>query len=219
MKLTIPFEPHCSMMVCGASASGKTTFVVDCLKHLTGMFVTDIPSRIVYFYGIYQPLFETLENTYNVECIAGAPSAEDIDRIVENNQPNSTLIVLDDLMDIVTQSEHLCKLFTEGCHHKKICTIFLTQNLFCGGKYSRTIARNTHYFAFTKSPRNASSLRTLAAQVFSGKRRRAVVDAYEDLCDKHENDVLVIDLHPQSDRRFRIRSDIFKPDVTVYDTS
>lgn len=218
MKLTIPFEPHCSIMVCGASASGKTSFVVDCIKHLKGMFATDIPGKIVYFYGVYQPLFETLEVCHNVQCIAGAPSAEDIDSIIESNKPNSTLIVLDDLMDIVTQSEHLCKLFTEGCHHKNICTIFLTQNLYSGGKYCRTIARNTHYFAFTKSPRNASSLRTLATQVFSGKKRRTVVDAYEDICDKNEHDVLLIDLHPQSNKRFRIRSNIFKPDVTVYDT-
>lgn len=185
------------------------------------MFTNVQPSRIIYFYGIYQKLFDMLAGRYGVEFIKGAPSVTDIEEYTADVSQNtdkkgSVLFVLDDLMDIVTREEHLCKLFTEGCHHRKMCTIFLTQNLFSSGKYSRTIARNTHYFVFTKTPRNANIVEHLARQVFNKKRQNVVSDAYEDVCSRSGQHVLVVDLHPLSEDRFRIRSNIFDYAVTVY---
>lgn len=213
--ITLPFQPHCSIMVCGASASGKTMFIVECIKNLEYMFYNDIPTSIHYYYGIHQPLFDTLESEYNVHCHEGVPTAEFINNI--SGTSGTTVVILDDLMDTVTQNEYLCKLFTEGCHHKKICAFFVTQNLFHAGKYSKTIARNTHYFAFTKSPRNTNIVQTLASQVFAkSKQSKALMHAYRDMCENGGRDVLLLDLHPQSDDKFRIRSRIFSTDVIAY---
>lgn len=218
---TIPFQDHCSIMVCGASGSGKTSFVQQCIERKEDMFTSVQPRRIIYFYGIYQELFDMLASRYGVEFIKGAPSVSDVEEYTTDvsqgiDQKGTVLFVLDDLMDVVTREEHLCKLFTEGCHHRKMCTIFLTQNLFSTGKYSRTIARNTHYFVFTKTPRNSNIVEHLSRQVFNKKRQKTVSDAYEDVCSRYGQQVLVIDLHPVSEDRFRIRSNIFEHAVIIY---
>lgn len=218
IMFTLPFQNYCSIMVCGASGSGKTTFVKQCIENIESLFVSSKVLKIIYFYGIYQPLFEELKTKFNVEFKKGAPSLDDIEEHTSCNthDDKTVLFVLDDLMDIVTKEEHLCKLFTEGCHHRKMCTMFLTQNLFACGKYSRTIARNTQYFVFTKTPRNTNIVENLARQVFNKKRRRIVSDAYEDLCANNNQNVLVVDLHPQSDDMFRIRSNVFEEAVVIY---
>lgn len=201
-------------MICGASASGKTTFVVDFIKNLQQCFQEEQPQKIYYFYGIYQPLFTLLEKQYGVDTRHGAPTVSDIDEITQ--QGVTALIILDDLMDVVTNNLHLCKLFTEGCHHRKMCTMFLTQNLFHGGRYARTIARNTHYFVFTKSPRNASTVAQLANQIFDKSNRTTVLHAYKDICAQDKKNVLLLDLHPHSDERFRIRTDVFSDTPVIF---
>ena len=211
--LTIPFEKHSSVVVCGSSASGKTTFVVECIKNISELYEPEfIPVSVHYFYGVYQPLFDELERVYGVECLPGAPTEEKLDEITQDGLTHC--IILDDLMDTVNTNENLCKLFTEGCHHRKLCVYFITQNLFHGGKFSRTIARNTHYYCFTKSPRNASSVRTLAQQIYPGKTQM-VMEAFHDTQETQSRGVFILDCHPESDSRFRLRTDIFN-DPIVY---
>ena len=39
----------------------------------------------------------------------------------------------------------LVKLFTKGSHHRNLTVIYIVQNVFDKGKYSRTISLNSHY--------------------------------------------------------------------------
>ena len=211
--ILLPLEKHCSVIVCGASASGKTSFVVQCIRMRHEMFEPPhIPEKVYYFYGVHQPLFDDLEREEGVECIPGAPTVDMINDIAADGK--CKMIILDDLMEQVANNHHLCKLFTEGCHHKKLCTFFLTQNLFFNGKHMKTVARNTHYFVFTKSPRNLSTVAALARQVFPTKSK-AILDAYNDATQEPFG-IFMLDLHPHASNKYRVRTDIFGEPL-IYD--
>ena len=214
-KITIPFEDFCSVMVCGASNSGKTTFVFECIKNFQRMFKTTPPVSTHYFYGIHQDLFDKPEFThkFNVYFHKGAPTESDINKISSDGKCHA--IILDDLMEEVANNAHLCRLFTQGCHHKRLCVFFITQNMFQKAKFTQTISKNVQYFVFTKSPRNLCSLLNLCKQVFRGKGH-AVEEAYKDVVRNNKQPIFVLDLHPSSDERFHMRTNIFETATIAY---
>ena len=90
-----------------------------------------------------------MENTVkNFNLHQGLSSIQTIDELSDDGK--HSLIILDDLMDVVVNDSEMCKLFTQGCHHKMFSVIFLTQNSFPKGKCSWTISLNTSYIVFFK---------------------------------------------------------------------
>ena len=54
------------------------------------------------------------------------------------------VLALDDLMEEGVQDKRVLDLFTKDSHHQNITVLYLTQDLFPPGKFSRTINRNAH---------------------------------------------------------------------------
>lgn len=73
---------------------------------------------------------------------------------------------------------------------------------------------NTHYIVMFKNPRDAGQISVLARQMHPGKSK-FVVDAYEDAT-KEPYGYLLIDLRPETDDRYRIRTKIFPDDDRQY---
>lgn len=63
---------------------------------------------------------------------------ENIEQYSEGSE--HTILVLDDIMLKICKSEDCVDLVTVTSHHRCITTIFLSQNLYPPGKYSRTIS-------------------------------------------------------------------------------
>ena len=81
---------------------------------------------------------------------------------------------LDDLMEESGNDKRVLDLFTKDCHHRGITALYLTQDLFPPGKYSKTINRNVHYAICFKSPRDKTAIRNLLLQVYPDKWRRVL---------------------------------------------
>ena len=80
MMCTLPFEPCSSICISGQTGSGKTRWVYQFLTHIRDMYAKDPHTRILYCYGIYQPLFDEMErNVPNFTSKQGLPSAEELD--------------------------------------------------------------------------------------------------------------------------------------------
>ncbi len=170
------------------------------------MYSGDPPEKIMYRYGIYQPLFDEMERTVpNFVSRKGIPSEEEIDEFCDGR--SHVLLILDDLMNSVVQSPDMELLFTRGCHHKGISVIFLTQNLFPRGKHARTIALNTWYLVLMKNMRDASQVSVLGRQLFPGKSR-GLIEAYKDALSESYG-YLILDTAPHSDDRYRVRTRVF----------
>lgn len=212
--MSIPFQPCSSMCISGQTGSGKTRFVYRLLTDLTEMYGGEPPKKILYCYGIHQPLFDDMERQFSTLTLHhGLPSTETIEEFT--SELEHTLIVLDDLMHRVVQNTDMEVLFTQGCHHRRISVIFITQNLFPRGSKSRTIALNTYYLVLMKNARDVSQVSILSRQLYPG-RSRLLVEAYRDAT-KHAFGYLIVDTSPQGEDKYRLRTNIFPgEDPVVY---
>ena len=178
------------------------------------MYVEKPPQKILYCYGVYQPLFDQMEKVVpNLTFYQGLPSSDTLDEFTADRKHG--LVILDDLMNHVTQSPDMEALFTMGTHHRGISCIFLTQNLYQQGKVARTIALNTQYLVLFRNIRDASQITHLARQMYPGQAH-TLVEIYRD-CTRDPYTYLVIDTSPQGIDKYRLRTNIFPgEDPLVY---
>jgi hypothetical protein len=73
---------------------------------------------------------------------------------------------------------------------------------------------NTHYLVIFKNPRDANQVATLARQMYPG-RSKFVLEAFEDAT-KRPYGYLLIDLKPDTDEKYRIRTNVFPDDERQY---
>ncbi|CAH3149442.1 unnamed protein product [Porites evermanni] len=132
------FKCPSSVMIAGPSRCGKTTFAKLLLQYAEVLFERPI-RKIVYCYGQWQDAFRTWR-----------------------------ILVLDDLMRNCSEDERILDLFTKVSHHCDVTCIYLTQNLFPPGKFSRSISLNAHYIIAFNNPRDTLGFRTSAQQAFAG---------------------------------------------------
>ena len=84
------------------------------------------------------------------------------------------VLVLDDLMEEGGQDKRVLDLFTKDSHHRNITVLYLTQDLFPPGKFSKTINRNAHYIVAFKNPRDQTGIRTILLQAFPDRWRQVL---------------------------------------------
>jgi len=212
-KALLPFHSPTTILLSGATMSGKTTLTYEILKHAKGMFEIP-PQKIVYAYGEYQPLYNEMEKTIpELVLHQNLPSKEDIDSWSTGS--NHTILILDDLLNQVTQNQDSVYLFCVTAHHRRVTVLFLTQNLYMPGKYARTISLNCHYFILFRNVRDARQIITFGSQVFPGKVKY-FKDAYEKATTVPYG-YLLVDVSPRSPDKYRLRTRILPgEDTTIY---
>jgi hypothetical protein len=187
------------MLVVGPSGSGKSVFVNKLINNHHQLF-DQTYAKVVWCYGIWQSFYETLP--YHMH--EGAPSKELLDQ-------GNMVLVVDDMM--YEAQDIMAAVFTKTSHHKNICCIFLTQNLFMQGSYARTISLNAHYLILMKNTRDRAQITHLARQVYPHKAR-FLVDAYNDATTQPFS-YLMIDFKPQTEEDMRVQTGIL-PDEQGY---
>ena len=207
-SMDVRFKSPTSLIVYGATSSGKTSWTEKLLRCVDEMFDQPI-QKIVYCYGEYQPRFLTMEEEIpNIQFVEGF--SEDIYTFFDRTPG---LLVLDDLMNESMKNDAMVELITRGSHHRQINTMTLVQNLFPPGKFSRTVSLNTHYIVAFKNPRDSLGVSTLAKQAFPGEVSR-VMKAYEDVTQQPYG-YLLFDLHPTTTNPYRLRTSIFPGEQQV----
>lgn len=204
------FKHPFTMMVAGATSSGKTHFVRRLLRALPEIMIPKpplTPLKVLWAYGIWQDLYnEPLLSPYvSVRYHEGLPTQDIIDE--------ADIIVLDDLMDSLGSSRDLSSLFTKGSHHKKKSIIFIVQNIFYQGKQMRNITLNCHYLVLTKNRRDLNQVGVLARQLYSNSK--FFMDAYKRAVLDQDYGYLVIDLTPTTEERYRLRSSVTPPEYPI----
>ena len=193
------------MMISGATGSGKTRWVYRLLQNLSGMYVKEPPVETLYCYGIHQPLFDEMESTLpNFTLHLGLPTSDELAEYTKDGRHR--LVILDDLMQSVIKNDDMELVFTQGCHHRRLSVIFISQNLMPQGKNSRNIALNTWYLVLLKSLRDVNQIAYLGRQIFPGKKNY-LTEAYEE--SMKDQGYLMIDLSPHADDQLRVRTRIF----------
>ena len=177
------------------------------------MYTENPPDEVYYFYGVYQNFFLEIEKIKNVKMNEGLPTQSVINELSSDGKHK--LIILDDLMHAILQSSDMELLFTQGCHHRNISVIYITQNLYQQGRYSRTIALNTWYVIMFRNLRDVAQIKVLGRQLYP-RNACILVDAYEKAI-KEAFGHLIIDSGPRSKQEYRLRTNVFpNQDCTVY---
>lgn len=198
VRLKHPF----TCTVAGPTCSGKTRFVFRLIRHAEKT-IDPPPEKIVYCYGEFQPSFADFPE---VEFHEGLP---EIDRFDGRHR---VLLIIDDLMNEADQN--VSNLFTKLSHHRNVSVVFVTQNLFHRNRHIRTMNLNTHYIVLFKNPRDANQVAILARQMYPGKSK-FVVEAFGDAT-REPYGYLLIDLKPETDEKYRLRTNIFPDDDRQY---
>ena len=205
LKFIHPF----TCIVAGPTGSGKTVFVRKILNSHREM-IDPPPEKIIWCYGVYQKAYEEMMREMPfVQLIEGIPG--NLDELIDPTFCN--LIIIDDLMSECGNDARITNLFTRGSHHRNLSVIFIVQNLFHQAKELRTISLNSHYLIVFKNPRDKLQIAHLGKQLYPG-RGKYLQEAYQDAT-RYPYGYLLIDLKPETQEEYRLRSKIFPPDLTV----
>jgi len=165
---------------------------------------------IIYVYTDHQNVFYELQ-----EQVPDIIFTTDISQI-ENLINETTLIIVDDKMDIITKGKDkdlMINFFIKGCHHRNCSIILLIQNNFEPGL--RTISINSLYRVFFYQPADVSSIVSIAKQMFPGQSKY-LLDAYEKATSKRFG-YLLFTLHPASNKLLKVRSSLYpSQDCEIY---
>ena len=162
----------------GMSNSGKTAYIKQLLEMAPQVF-TEPPSRVIYFYNIYQRViyfyniyqdkFAQMEDSIeNISFFQGLPQRSDIEKCASSER--HLLLVFDDLYQDVISSRDISDLTIMLCHHLNASCIFTSHNIFAYGKCSKTIATNLHYILLMQL-RIKLQLTILSTQLFCYKNK------------------------------------------------
>lgn len=165
-----------------------------------------------------QPAYEELLSYFGPKIITFTQEFDENTISVENLGPasnGSAIVVLDDMMHLVANSELLCSLIIGGVHHNNI-TVFLVGHNLYGSRSATwlTISRNLTMLCIMPNPRDMSILSTLNRQLFPGKGKNLVSTAFkyaaqDNLRYNNTNySYLLIDCATTCPDRFRLRTGI-----------
>ena len=193
-RLRHPF----TAIVAGPTGCGKSIFALKLIKYAKEMIIP-APERIIWCYDIYQDMFDKFNNVVFHEGLPDLSMFDGKQRV---------LVVIDDLM--AETNDKVCNLFTKVSHHKSVSVLYLSQNLFFKNKQNRTLSLNSHYMVLFKNVRDSSQIACLARQMYPGNGK-FMLESFKDAT-SNPFGYLLVDMRPETDELFRLRSNIFPDD-------
>jgi hypothetical protein len=196
------FSSPFTMILCGATGSGKTQWLMKFLKNYSDI-IEPPPNKILYCYGEMNESIINLKNK-GIETFNGMPDQEMLQA-----QQKPLLLILDDLM-LNVNSDFLDLLFTRGSHNWNVSVIFVTQSLY--GRNIKTARANAHYLVLMRNPSAQLHVRTTGSQLFP-RRLNYFMKSYNDAT-KQPYSYLLINMHPNATENLRLTSNIFPGEET-----
>ena len=212
------FKHPATIIVAGPSSSGKTVFTTKVLQNRDKMFDKKI-DEVIWCYGCKTQALDTLQeklgHDVKLRLHKGLP---DIDKLRRMDHSINRCLVIDDLMIKESkkdkQTNVLTDLFVRGSHHYSMSCFYLVQNVFAQNKDMRTVYLNSMYKILFQSPGDQTQITTINSRMFPG-HPRFLQEAMEDATQHQSHGYLVIDVHPRTDNRLRVRSQVFPGEQNI----
>ena len=135
-------------------------------------------------------------------------SSEIIDPVASEDifDERGTLYILDDNFIDAVKHTLVVNAFTRGRHNKISC-IFITQNLYMGGKHARNISLNCSHFILLRQ-RDLSQIHCLGRQIYGKEKAKVFVDIYKFAVYSRPYGYLLVDLGINTPESVQFRSNI-----------
>lgn len=98
----------------------------------------------------------------NIEHCLGVPNLSRLN-LDYGNLPS--LLLIDDLMTSMLNSEDILDLITKNVHHNNVTVCFTLQNYYASSKFGKSIIRNCHYRVFFYSRIDQRELTLISSQI------------------------------------------------------
>ena len=191
----------------GPSRSGKSTWTRDMLLNLDEI-ATKVPDLILYIYAKWQKAYDTLLDEGLVDYFV--PGSDQIEEAIDKyTNGKSALIIFDDQINSVTTTAYAARLFTVDARHSGKSCIWITQNVFGGGKMGalvRSIRMNADYIVLFKCPGDSLSIQTLSKQMTGGP---LLYHIHQYVTFKDPYSYLMIDITQATEERLKFTSHLF----------
>ena len=210
--MNIPFASPTTIGIFGPTQVGKSFLLKQLLVNSSEVFSSN-PSWFLYCYAVELPIFEEIREVHGntISFKQGIPDSEELKAL--SSKTNHGIVVLDDLMLEVSNDSKTLSLFTVGSHHLNLTVIFIGQNIFPGGKFSRSISLNLHYLILFKNLSDSLQVKNRAQQIFPG-RTKEFMEIFNDATSKPYG-YLLIDLSPTGVDEFRLRTHVLPNERTI----
>ena len=185
-----------SMLVCGPTMAGKSTFVHDLLKDKS---IFDKPPASVYWYYGGESTEGLKGRGYILK--SGLP-----DNFLD--VPRDSVVVLDDLMNEAKDHAGVTALFTKLVHHRNLFVINITQNFFQNSKDTRTRRLNTQYVVMFKNPSDVTQIHVIGRQMYPGNP--SFLSSVNKKATKKPHSYLFLDLRQETPEDYRVRSNLLQ---------
>lgn len=197
------FKHPFTCKIAGPSGSGKTNLIKNIIENYTHTFYFKENSpdklKVLWAYGEEGAVDYLQYNNTEIKYVEGLPSNDDI----EEFKPH--VLIIDDLMSELANSNQLGSLFTKG-RHKKISTFFIVQNALPQGRAMRNVNLNTHYVILFNNPSDSSQTDLLAGR-FYPRNKKFFMSAFEDAT-KSPYGYIRRDNTANTPNKYRLQTDI-----------
>lgn len=215
---TIYFKHPSTTLVSGPTGCGKTVFVKRLIKDK--MFLDSNNrgiDRVIWCYGTAPNDSLIADIILQTKGRAEFYKGLNVDLIQNGlDEKENNLLIVDDLMQEVSNSPAIANIFTKDSHHCNMSVIYVVQNMFDRGKSSVTVAKNSHYNILFKNPRGIQDVRTLATQLMPAGKTKDFTQLFEDVT-TNPFSYLMVDCHPETPHDYRFRSNLFPgEETTIY---
>ena len=205
-----------NILLVGGTQCGKSYFLKRMIEENDALF-TPRYQHVIYCYGAWQSMYEELQNELGsrIDFRQDIPTKDEIIEISQTIK-GPILMCIDDKMSTALvdgkKGSEVLELVCVTAHHYNVSCVIILQNLF-HNKLVREISLNTHFLILFKNQRNHSQIRVLASQIMPDNR-----DFFIDSYNKATNEIygyLFIDLSPTSNRKYQLRTNIFKGEQLI----
>ena len=147
--------------------AGKSEFLFNLVKYRKDIFTSEF-HRIIYcqpesVLSGSQDFFNRLQSEFShLEHCIGVPNLAKLN-LDYGNLPS--LLLIDDLMSSVLNSEEMLDLVTKNVHHNNVTVCFTLQNYYASSRFGKSIIRNCHYRVFFYSRIDQRELNLISSQI------------------------------------------------------
>ena len=194
-----------------ASGIGKTSLLCKILANNKDVFIQP-PTSIHIFFSENQPAYSDIQEKADIPVFLYQEEPT-----THHSFESNSVVIFDDFQQNSNALKVINTFFTKIAHHHNLYVFFICQNLYDPqNKIVRSINLNSTILILFNNIRDRGVISTLNKQL--GFKSGYLKEIISDIVKTSSRNYLLIDLHPDTEEKLRLRSSVFLefPSCVIY---